>query len=337
MHKPVVILWGLLILWSCNSRKPSFPPVQDLSTYPSTLFLPTLEHSFPQDQNAIYCATLLFAWDEIRQQLPGPLIIPGESEELILLNRSNTFKNVLAPDEYEVRGEIEENGNRINLSATFALSLPFEMALESFPNYLLFDSVQVNAFGLMGNNFEQSQAIQILNYQNDNSFCLKLLPEGLNHEIILFKTPTAFGSLDEAFKTIKQLIIVGEQEKQVPAKQWKYTLQDDDETVIPCLAFNIETHFQHLEGQAFQAQNQRYVVEQAWQRTAFLLNEEGAKIESDSEWAVEMEESMEMEEELPRPKRLIFDRPFYIFLKRTDAAYPYFGCWVVNSALMEKG
>ncbi len=39
--------------------------------------------------------------------------------------------------------------------------------------------------------------------------------------------------------------------------------------------------------------------------------------------------------EKPRPKKLFFDKPFVIVLKRNDSKMPYFISWIKNAELME--
>ena len=70
------------------------------------------------------------------------------------------------------------------------------------------------------------------------------------------------------------------------------------------------------------------------QRTAFVLNEKGAEVESETIMAVTDSTSAVMER--PQPKNLIFDKPFLILLKRTDSKNPYFAMFVANNELMEK-
>lgn len=36
------------------------------------------------------------------------------------------------------------------------------------------------------------------------------------------------------------------------------------------------------------------------------------------------------------PKKLIFDRPFLLYLKEKDGKYPYFALWVDNPELLVK-
>ncbi len=105
--------------------------------------------------------------------------------------------------------------------------------------------------------------------------------------------------------------------------------------VIPKFNFNIETNYSKLEGAYFNANNRIFQVEYAKQRTAFLLDESGAEIESEAEIEV-TSEAIEEELEKPKPKKMIFNIPFLILLKRTDAKNPYFGLWTTNSELMMK-
>ena len=176
----------LTIFFSCeNDRK--FPEVKKLSDYENTQFIPTLEHKISRDKNSVYCATLLFAWDEIRKQINSPLTISNEYLDLNLLNNSTSFKNVLKNNEYKVSGEVD--GELITARAEFNKSLPFEVKLQSFKNKLTFDGHNVSSFGVNGyDSYEQLKIVKIIYYKNDNNFIIKLLPKEKEHEIILFKT-----------------------------------------------------------------------------------------------------------------------------------------------------
>jgi hypothetical protein len=65
------------------------------------------------------------------------------------------------------------------------------------------------------------------------------------------------------------------------------------------------------------------------------LDESGAKIESEAEIEVAVEE-MAIIEEIKKPKKMYLDKPFFIILKRTDSKNPYFALWNANSELMIK-
>lgn len=323
----------LTSLFSCKSDK-KFTEVKKLSDYKNTQFIPTLENTISNDKNSIYCATLLFAWDEIRKEINSPLTISSEYRELNLLNSSKSFLDVLKNNEYESSIEIDEN--LIIAKAEFSKSLPFEFKLQSYTNKLVFDNQKVASFGINGyNDYEKLKAIKIIYYKNDNNFIIKLLPKEREHEIILFKTSQSFNSIAEMTSEIKKLTEIGMSEIKNDKINWKYYINEDDKIIIPKINFNIETNYKSLEGNNFNAETQNYIVEKAWQRTALILNESGAEIESDAEIEVAaVEEIIEIEKR--QPKKLIFDKPFLILLKRTDAKNPYFGLWTTNTELMIK-
>ena len=320
----------LTSLFSCKSDK-KFTEVKKLSDYKNTQFIPTLENEISNDKNSIYCATLLFAWDEIRKEINSPLTISSEYTELNLLNSSTSFSDVLKNNEYESSIEIDEN--LIIAKAEFSKSLPFDFKLQSYTNKLVFDNQKVTSFGVNGyDDYEKLKTVKIIYYKNDNNFIIKLLPKEREHEIILFKTSESFNSIAEMTTEIKKLTEIGISEIKNDKINWKYYINEEDEIIIPKFNFNIETNYTSLEGNNFNAEKQNYIIEKAWQRTAFILNESGAEIVSEAEIEVAAVEEIEK----PKPKKMIFDKPFLILLKRTDAKNPYFGLWTTNTELMIK-
>lgn len=322
----------LTSLFSCKSDK-KFTEVKKLSDYKNTQFIPTLENEISDSKNSIYCATLLFAWDEIRNEINSPLSIPSEFTELNLLNNSKSFQNVLENNEYE--SSVEINGNSIIAKAEFDKSLPFEHQLQNLSNKLTFNGQKVAAFGLIGLcAYEQFQNIKIIYYKNDSNFIVKLLPKEKEHEVILFMSEKKFNSISEMNKEIERLTEIGKKEIKNNKINWKYYYKEEDQLIIPKFNFNIETNYDSLEGNKFSSENENYNIERAFQRTAFKLDESGAIIESEAEIEVTVEEIEETEK--PKPKKMIFDKPFLILLKRTDAKNPYFGLWTTNTELMIK-
>lgn len=328
----IILTLILTIVYSCkNDRK--FPEVKKLSDYKNTQFIPTLEHKISNDKNSVYCATLLFAWDEIRKEINSPLTISDEYFDLKQLNKSTSFENVLKSNEYAV--EVAVDGNLIRANAEFNKSLPFELKLQTFKNKLTFDGQKVSSFGVYGyDSYEQLKIVKIIYFKNDNNFIIKLLPKDKEHEIILFKTDQNFNSIAEMTTEIEKLTEIGKIEKKNEKINWKYFYSEEDIVVIPKFNFNIETNYSKIEGSYFNAGKRNFQVERAWQRTAFILDEMGAEIESEAE--VEVTEEFEADYEKPKPKKMIFDKPFLILLKRTESKNPYFGLWATNTELMIK-
>jgi hypothetical protein len=95
-------------------------------------------------------------------------------------------------------------------------------------------------------------------------------------------------------------------------------------------SFNISTHIPTLEGIPFQSGIRRYTLDRAWQRTAFILDEVGAELESEAI----IYTSEEIVTEKTQSKRLIFNKPFTLFLKKANSVNPYFGMWVADTELL---
>ena len=321
-------------------EKRNFSEVKNLADFEKTEFIPTLEHKISKEKNSVYCVTLLYAWEEIRKKINKPLIISPNYDDLVLLNNSKSFINVLKSSEYSTSVTI--NGDLITAKAEFNKSLPFETKLNSYDNRLTFKGENVLSFGVMGvssynysnSDYEKLKVVRIAYYKNDSNFIVKLLPKDKKHEIILFKTDKIFNSMAEMNDEILKLSEIGKKEIKNENLQWKYYIEEYDELVIPKINFNIETNYATLEGKEFETKKQPYRIETAYQRTAFMLDENGAEIESEVKYVLLCAEEEEVEK--PKPKKMFFDKDFLILLKRTDAKTPYFGLWVTNTELMIK-
>jgi hypothetical protein len=327
-----LLLTIFFIFFSCNEES-KFPKVKELSEFEKTEFIPTLEHKVTKDKNSIYCATFLFAWKELTKSF-NPIEFTEGNTDIVLLNKSNSFENVLKKDEYKISQEVD--GDFVKIRAEFNKSLPFETKLQSFNNKLTFNGEKVSSFGVKGyDSNEQLKTVKIIYYKNDNNFIIKLLPKDKEHEIILFKTEQGFNSITEMTLEIEKLTEIGKAEIKNEKINWKYYYDIEDIVIIPKFSFNIQTNYKTIEGTSFASNGENYDIIKAWQRTAFILDESGAEIESEAEIEYATEE-IEEEYEKPKPKKMIFDKPFLILLKRTDAKNPYFGLWTTNTELMIK-
>ena len=346
-----ILMLILLTLLSCkndsqSSDEPSnklsdkkenkFPELRKLSEFKNTEFIPTLEHKISDDKNYIYCSTFLFAWDEIRNKINSQLTIPDQNYDLKLVNQSKSFEGVLQNHEYEASGKID--GNRIIANARFNKSLPFEVKLQSFDDKLTFKGQKVSSFGILLKDIKETEeikemleVIKIVYYKDDSNFILRLLPKDEAHEIIVFKTENRGSSIAEMVTEIKKLTKIGEREKMNDSINWKYFYAEDDVVIIPKINFNIETNYKSIEENRFSSEKQNFQIEKAWQNTAFILDENGADIESESEVIASIGGYRK-----PEPKKMIVDKSFLILLKRKNAKNPYFGLWTTNTELMSK-
>ena len=327
----IFLLLVIAFTISCkkDNQESKFDKAKKITEFKNTKFSPTLENEIYKESNSIYCVTLLYAWNEITDEIGKPWGIDKKDNDLILLSKSNTYKNVLDKNEYFADVEIIDNN--ITAKAFFKKSLPFELKLNSYDKKLKFDNVPVKSFGVNGWDFEISDCVSILYYKNDDNFIIKLRPTDITHEIILFKTEENYKNLNEMNQSLLKLTDVSTEQKQ----NWRFNFLDDDIIIIPKFNFNIEKNYETMEGKILNGFENKFRIETAYQRTAFVLDENGAEIESEVEYAVEASESIG-EIEKPKPKKLIFDKPFYVLLRKKGAENPYFALWNVNSELLVK-
>ena len=132
---------------------------------------------------------------------------------------------------------------------------------------------------------------------------------------------------------MEKYIKIGEQDLKKNKKNWRYKLFDEDHILIPKIKFNIESNFPEFERQKLLTINNKYKILKASQRNAFLIYEAGVGIESEARIDAQAA-AAEAIEEIPKPKKMQFDKPFFIMLKKTDSKFPYFAMRVVNNELM---
>jgi hypothetical protein len=301
--------------------------VKLLSAYKNTEFVSTLEHILPKGKNAVYCASLPYAWQGVREELKYPFVIDPKQTELVELNRTTSYLNTLVPGEYLIKNNIE--GNKIKIKSEFKLSLPFERPLMFSHEEFKFCGQRIPSFGLYG---DSSPTAQIVYYQNDSNFVLKLLPKDHDHEIILSISDKTYQTMDEILVDIQNKTKTGEVECKSENTRSKYEITMYDIVDIPRIQFNIQANYPTMEEVTFFAGDIRFQTTSISQRTAFYLDEKGAKIDTDAITEVVFLEPATDENIIP--KLMVFKKPFFIMMKRKESTYPYFGLWLENTEFM---
>ncbi|NOS91252.1 MAG: hypothetical protein HOP30_04985, partial [Cyclobacteriaceae bacterium] len=273
------------------------------------------------------------AWNELKTDINEPLQIDSSLTDLLLVDASKSYLKTLENHEYTAEVRIE--GDQITAEAEFKKSLPFVFTLDSFDDELVFNSESVKAFGVVGYKKDAYKAIRILYYRDDKNFTIKLIPQDSEHEIILHMTQSPFVTMADLVAEIDRRVDIGKTESLKSGLEWKYYLDEEDEVVVPKINFNIEKNYAVLEGNSFAASDRNYKIEEAFQRTAFILNEKGAEVETEAR-VVALADSVAGVIELPKPKKMRFDKPFYLMLRRSDSSNPYFAMWLANTELMVK-
>jgi hypothetical protein len=336
-----ILFWTVfLALTSCKfGNKKSepvwsdLPEVTSLDNLKQTDFVITLENPISENKNIIYAPAFLYAWDKIKEELKFPILVDStNSIDFNLLNKSKSHQSSLTNNEYFATAEIIDGA--IIANAFFNKTLPFETKLQVLDEPINFDKTKVSAFGMYYYNEDAINFTQILYYKDDNNFILKLIPKDNQHEIILVKGLDKYQTLKDAIKLTNELVAQGKKEQIDNKLLWKYQIVHEDIFAIPAIKFNIATNYKNIEGQGFSTgDTKKHLVQVAYQRTGFIFNENGAVVESE---AVAVTDSASAEPIITHPKKMIFDRPFLIIIKRADKTNPYFIMKVANAELLTR-
>ena len=312
-----------------------FPAVCALDTITSASFVPTMQDTLPADKNVVYTPAFLYAWDELREKTGGTIQVPDNEDPLQLVNSSVSYKGTLLPEEYATR--IVENGAHLSVFAAFKKGLPFKDDMDTAG--IKFKGIPVKAFGMTGPSEIMADRIAILFYDNDDHFIVRITPADDKEDIILAKGFNTAGSFENILKRIDSLNIAGQNERKKNQTDWRYNFLYGDELLTPVMSFNYAANYRQFTGRMISADGHTFRIDTASQRTAFVINEHGAKVESEAEVAVAVTAAPAPPppgEEQKHEKKMLFDKDFIVILRKKNAQYPYFMMAVTNTDIMVK-
>jgi len=310
---------------------PGWPNPTSIDKLKQTEFVPTLENNIADRKNVIYCPTLLYAWDIVKESFKDSITLKdSNSIDFKLLNQSTSSHNTLNNDEN--LSEASFSDTTITVRSFFNKELPFPSKFQKLDDGVLFGKTKVRAFGMKDFDRNIIDFTQIVFYKDDDHFVIKTLPDTLN-EIILVKGLKNIQSLADGVKQTGLLIKNGGNEKLNQKNAWKYTFNADDDLSIPVVKFDIEAHYKNIEGQEFLHARKKYTIEVAYQKTALTLDENGGHVESEADISY-ASDSVAVPEKM-HPKHLVFNEPFYIIIRHINRN-PYFVMRVENAELLKK-
>ena len=286
-----------------------FPAEKDAEAFQATDVLPHALDPIKPGRNYVYCATFQLAWDEFRGLLSGDPLLKGRPSVAAGLNGSAFPRSSLSPASYVARAGlvserirdkiIAEMGEKFpgvspslsNASTPNDLivysflqkNLPFEVRFDRVSEPLLFHGAggdaKVASFGfkeLAGASSETAKLmdqVDVLHYQSDDEFVLRLRPK--TDEIVLAKIRPGV-TLEDTLRAVQELIGTP------PKKVGRPRLEEKDKLLIPRLGFNILRRYgelidRHLENPG----KEDWRIREAKQAVRFLLNEYGARLESE--------------------------------------------------------
>ena len=298
------------------------------------------------DGNYIWSGAMNLCWTELCEDvIKGPIVLHTDDAESLKttdhLNHPAMSREDLDEASYYVKaGFGPETLEEINTASrkkfpnkTFH-DLQIDLAKEDIISYayfyknvryekpftsktVRFDSAMVKGFEAVD---EQKHTVEVLHYESNDRFIVKLRLQQKDEELILAKGYP----MDYPGEVLKAL------------SQWHSdagtTLGNDDHFQMPVLALDIRRDYEEMIGQSLANEGfQEYHIGQMFENIAFSLDETGAKVESQAVIA--------MDRSAFRPGRQIryfyLDKPFWVIMKRRESASPYFLLGVNRSNIMQ--
>ncbi len=193
----------------------------------------------------------------------------------------------------------------------------------------------VRFFGATGDESEEYRSVvKVLAYRPvDGSYALEIGCKGGDDRVILYR-PGKVQDFATACRWIRTWRMAFDPKDALPGVWDDRQLHDGDEVQVPYVSLDAAADFSGLlKGGRFHGiVGDPWTIRRAEQKTKFELHEKGA--------SVRVEASMEADPFASPPpnfpRRFIYDRPFFVFLWRENAEWPYLGVWVGDDSALRK-
>jgi len=316
-----------------------------------------MEVPIQTDQNIIYSSTFQIAWNRLKNDVINEDIKVEKPVEIVpFLNKGLSSEADISEKDYlamagfvrdDIVGKINRDLKRkfgfdaLLLDATqyddpdiilayayLNKNLQFENPFEDFKHPITFYTErgreEIEGFGIhkYSSKPEHSKIkkqVEILHYENQRNFIIRLNSKSTDDEIILAKIAPE-KTLLKTFEKINS---------KISGCRPMY-LEKNDILQIPKFNLALIHSYSsllgvHLANKGFED----YFFYQATQNINFKLDESGAKVKSESRIALKKGGGITF-------KILIFNSPFLLYVKKKDGKYPYLVMWIENTELMVK-
>ncbi len=315
----------------------------------NTLITPYLIRRILPDKNMLYVSNFQVVWnkfaDEISRQ---PIVLTGNPIMMQMLNRRLTGAGDIREDFYLAMAGTQEDG--ISERVTQALSdkfdetpgidltlknphdillytilvkdIQFAEEFERMEQPILFNqSIPVRAFGIKEFVLDEShiraaEQVEIIYYNNDNDFIIRLHSRAESDEIFLAKIPPLKTLAATSSYVLTQVSINRPQ-----------GLKEKDTLQIPIIDLDIVDWFLDLEGRCLESRGMEdFCIAKAILGIKFRLFQDAP--------VYELMPSVGEEKKITKPRKFIFDKPFLLLIRQQGASYPYLVLWVQNTELL---
>jgi len=199
-------------------------------------------------------------------------------------------------------------------------------------------ATNVQYFGVKGElSKEFSDTIRVLAYRpSENCHALQMLCNESDDTVILFRPPTGkamdFSTACEWIRTWRK---TWTENSRKGVGHDDPTLHKRDEIQVPYVKLEAKKDFTSdlASLRFYKDQPLPRQISRAEQRVEFELHERGARARAE----VSMDDPFASAPAEPPvyPRRFLYDAPFFVFLWRDGAEWPYFGTWVGDTAAMK--
>lgn len=299
-----------------------------------------------EDKNMVWCGAMNLAWNELRDNIVKEDVkLNGESGLLEELNRKPFTKENLSEKDYIAIAGYGKDGivNKINkmikekfhesdqygykksvapndfLAYSFLKKdINFKNAFEVVKDGMNFKGKKVDAFGIDRVKGEKQKKlksqIELLSYNNDDDFIIRLISGEENEELVVAKIPPK-----KSFNETLDYALNNRNKINATIEKFK----------MPMLAFEAQKSFKELMGRKLLNKGfEQYKLEEVYENILFTLTEKGAKLKAEA--AVNGDGATIRKQNL----NLIVDKSFLIYMKEVNKNKPYFVLWVNNNEIM---
>jgi len=353
----LLIFFIVFVFFYCNKPKLSLPDLNSslnnkLKDFNRTCITPVLNTKIIKGFNLIYCSTFQISWNKLCDEIvKNPIIIDADKDVLDSLNNYSTIDVQLENSSYVAKaGFVRDNIiNKINdeLNSKFSFietfdndlspddiisysylrkNLMFKYEFEKKDNFEFTSSngakSNIKAFGIndydpIDSKFELLGSQLETLYFKDNSYIVKIFTQS-EDDIIVVSTFPPKDTLIDSYNDVAVYI-----------KNELYGIFKNDTLLIPKISLNISHNFNAIENKNIKnKQFEGYFVKKAIQKINFEISEKGAKIESQA--LLELPKSEDI------PRKMLFNKPFLLFIKKIKAKLPYFMIYVDNDEVLKK-
>lgn len=197
------------------------------------------------------------------------------------------------------------------------------------------ESLPVTFFGVRGaasGHFHKSISILSLR-PKDGTHAIEIRCKQDNETVILYRPP-----IGQDFNTA--CLWIRAWRTRFDPKATSYGAWDDnrlhsnDEVRVPYVIMESRSDLEPLlKGLRSPESGMPWIVTRAEQMTKFQLHEKGARVRVETSAGAD---PFGEPPPPPIPRKFIYDRPFFVFLWKDGAEWPYFGSWIGNASVMEK-